>query len=373
MENKNIRILMGIPNPDARGGLLSCVPCLLEYFQANGRTKIFTIIYGSHGRQKHFWSRILDTARMSRRMVRVAREEKLDIIHINTAYDINALLRDVFVVLCLKLANIKVKIFLELHGSDAGLLSKHLIWNLITLILLRNVDGVGFLSTEERGNFIATYPGLQGKFNIVKNVVDLPRFQTKSKFRERYKISRQKTVFLFIARFIESKGILEAIKAFSIVRKKYTCIHLLMVGDGEMMKAAQDMVSILELEEDTTFTGYVEEIETPEIYLGSDILVFPTVTEGFSMTIFNSVAAGLPVITSRIRAAADYLNEPDNCLWVEPRNCKMLTEKMSYLLNYPQMAVRMKRNNRKLAQQFGSERVGEEFLNIYYQIQKQYA
>ena len=146
-----------------------------------------------------------------------------------------------------------------------------------------------------------------------------------------------------------------------------------MVGDGEMMKAAQDMVSILELEEDTTFTGYVEEIETPEIYLGSDILVFPTVTEGFSMTIFNSVAAGLPVITSRIRAAADYLNEPDNCLWVEPRNCKMLTEKMSYLLNYPQMAVRMKRNNRKLAQQFGSERVGEEFLNIYYQIQKQYA
>ncbi len=93
--------------------------------------------------------------------------------------------------------------------------------------------------------------------------------------------------------------------------------------------------------------------------------------EGFSMTIFNSAAAGLPIVTSRIGAAADYLKEPDNCLWIEPKDCEMLAEKMSYLLNHPQLREKMAINNRKLAQQFSSERVGVEFLKIYSKMQVQ--
>lgn len=360
-----MKILMGIPNPDARGGPLSCEPYLLEYFQTNDYTKVFPIVYGSHGGQKHIWRRVLDTVNMCRDMVKTAKKEKPDIIHINTAYDIKALLRDTFVVLYLKFANIRAKLFLKLHGTDVGLLSRHLVWKLTTLTLLRNIDGAGFLSTEEKNNFLATYPELKNKFYIVKNIVNSSRFQIKSDFRERCKISKQKTVFLFIARFIESKGILEVIKAFSVVKKKYTDTHLLLVGDGTMMKAAKELVATLELEKETTFTGYIDEIKTPEIYLGSNILVFPTVTEGFSMTIFNSAAAGLPIITSRIRAAADYLKEPDNCLWVEPKDCEMLIEKMSYLLNRPQVTEKMAKNNRKLSKQFSRESVGEEFLEIY--------
>lgn len=356
---------MGIPNPDAKGGLLSCVPYLLEYLQTNGRAKVFTIIYGSHGRQKHVWLRILDTVNLSRDMMKIAKKEVPDIIHINTSYDIKALLRDVFIVLYLRLVNIRAKLFLKFHGSDASLLSKNLKWKLITLILLRNIDGAGLLSTEEKNNFLAAFPELKDKFYIVKNVVNSSRFQIKSDFRERYKISKQKTVFLFIARFIESKGILEVIKAFSVVKKKYTDTHLLLVGDGTMMKASKELVALLKLEDETTFTGYVDEIETPEIYLGSDILVFPTATEGFSMTVFNSVAAGLSIITSRIRAVADYLKEPDNCLWTEPKDCEMLVDKMSYLLNHPQLTEKMAINNKKLAQQFSRERVGREFLKIY--------
>ena len=360
-----MKILMGIPNPDAKGGLLACVPYLLEYFQTNGHAKVFTIVYGSHGRQKHIWRRILDTVNLSRDMVKMAKKDSPDIIHINTAYDINALLRDIFIVLYLKFIRIRAKLFLKFHGSNTALLSRNLGWKLITSLLLNNVNGVGVLSKEEKNNFSVAYPELKDKFYIVKNVVNSTRFQIKSDFRERHKISKQKTVFLFIARFIESKGILEVIKAFSVVKKRHTDTHLLLVGDGVMMKAAKELVATLKLEKETTFTGYIDEIKTPEIYLGSNILVFPTVTEGFSMTVFNSAAAGIPIITSKIRAAADYLKEPDNCLWVEPKDCEMLVEKMSYLLNRPQLAEKMAINNRKLTQQFSRERVGEEFLKIY--------
>ncbi|MGR3302588.1 MAG: glycosyltransferase family 4 protein [Candidatus Scalindua sp.] len=360
-----MKILIGIPNPDARGGPSSCEPYLLEYFQTNDYTKVFTIVYGSHGRQKHAWRRILDTVNMCREMVKMAKKKSPDIIHINTAYDIKALLRDAFVVLYLRLANIRVKLFLKFHGSNVALLSRNLVWKLITSLLLNNVNGVGVLSKEEKNNFSAAYPELKDKFYIVKNVVNSSRFLIKSDFREKHKISSQVIVFLFIARFIKTKGILEVINAFFIVKERYANIHLLLIGDGEMAEPAKDLVTKLGLVKEVTFTGYVDEAKTPEIYLDSDILVFPTSTEGFSMTVFNSAAAGLPIITSRIRAAADYLREPDNCLWIEPNDCKMLAEKMIYLINHPQLTERMAINNRKLAQQFSSERVGLEFLKIY--------
>jgi glycosyltransferase involved in cell wall biosynthesis len=99
------------------------------------------------------------------------------------------------------------------------------------------------------------------------------------------------------------------------------------------------------------------------------MLVFPTYHyEGFPMVIFNSVAAGVPIITTRIRAAADYLREPDNCLWVEPKNPAMLAEKIIYLLTHAEVRATMKRNNEKLAQAFTAEVVTREYMGIYEQL-----
>lgn len=62
----------------------------------------------------------------------------------------------------------------------------------------------------------------------------------------------------------------------------------------------------MKLKNEVTFTGYIDEKKTLEIYLNSDILVFSTVAEGFSMTIFNFVVA-------------DHLKEPDGYLWAGPK------------------------------------------------------
>ena len=83
------------------------------------------------------------------------------------------------------------------------------------------------------------------------------------------------------------------------------------------------------------------------------------------MTLFYAVAAGMPIITTRIRAAADYLEEPENCLWVEPRNPAMLAEKIALLLDNQELQESMRDSNRKLARQFSSECVTREYLHAY--------
>ena len=83
------------------------------------------------------------------------------------------------------------------------------------------------------------------------------------------------------------------------------------------------------------------------------------------MTVFQAVAAGLPVITTKIRAAADYLKEPDNCLWVEPKEPGIIADKIRSLMDDSVMRQHMAANNRALGAQFTRSIISAEFLGIY--------
>ena len=86
------------------------------------------------------------------------------------------------------------------------------------------------------------------------------------------------------------------------------------------------------------------------------------------MAIFTSVAAGLPVITTQIRAAADYLKEPDNCLWVAQKNPEMIAEKIIYLLQNPELSRKMSDNNKKLSKSFSQKIICQELEAIFMQL-----
>ena len=88
------------------------------------------------------------------------------------------------------------------------------------------------------------------------------------------------------------------------------------------------------------------------------------------MVIFNAAAAGLPIITTRIRAAADYLREPENCLWVEPKRPSQLAEAIVSLLSKPDERERMGLHNRLLAERFSAEIVTREYLESYERIEQ---
>lgn len=88
------------------------------------------------------------------------------------------------------------------------------------------------------------------------------------------------------------------------------------------------------------------------------------------MAVFQSVAAGLPIITTKIRASADYLKEPDNCLWVEPKNPEMLAQKIAYLLENPDISRQMSDNNKQLSKLFTQEIICKELELIFRTILK---
>ncbi|MFQ5718348.1 MAG: glycosyltransferase family 4 protein [Acidobacteriota bacterium] len=358
---------MGIPHPQGPGGPPKHIPQLIAVLRELGH-EVETITYSDcRVQDKTPLSRIRTVARVLWNMARARAKTRPHIIQINSAYDAHAILRDAFIVTLLRWTGAGTRYFVKFHGSDAALLARNGFWRAVTAWTLDRLDAIAVLSTEEATNFKISHPRIAHKIRIVKNIVDVNRFEIRntSSNRSVWGMSSHDIIFLFISRFVPGKGLLDVITAFSQIHEVFRRARLLLVGDGPERSAAEDLVQVNDLRSKVVFTGYLRNQLATDAYTMSDVLVFPTHNEGFSMTIFDSLAAGLPVLTTRIRAAADYLHEPHNVLWVNKEDPGTLARQMARVIRDADLRKTMGENNRQLARQFNRSSVAADFIAIY--------
>ena len=363
-----MRILVGVPEQGSQGGPAACETPFIAELRRLGHDiveEIYAYAESESGVTSRV-NRVFGTARLFQKRVR---EGSFDLVHINTSFDTRALLRDAVVVP--RLSAQGPKIFLKFHGSDTQLLkTKNPALAILWRRLLSHADGIGVLSTEEQADFLRAGVSEQNVF-VVKNVVERNTQQRNPEFLRRWNLPDDRPLLLFIGRFIPTKGLLDVIVASGLFRDAGKQFLLLCLGDGPARPEAEGLVQRLNLQDYVRFFGYIPEEQTAGFYVNSEVLLFPTYhTEGFPMVIFSAAAAGLPIITTRIRAAADYLTEPDNCLWVEPKRPHRLAEKITRLLAQPDEQNRMRLNNRQLAVRFSAETVTREYLESYKRLEQ---
>ncbi|HXM36980.1 MAG TPA: glycosyltransferase family 4 protein, partial [Pyrinomonadaceae bacterium] len=361
-----MRILVGIPEKGSQGGPAACEPPFIAELRRLGH-EVVEEVYAYAETQSGLAvraSRVLGTARRFQHCVRYSR---FDLVHINTSLDPKALLRDAVIVP--RLSSRGAKIFLKFHGSDERLLqTKNPLLTALRRRLLSHADGIGVLSTAEQANFLRAQVPEQEVF-VVKNVVEENSQERSPEFLRLWNLPDDRPLLLFIGRFVPTKGLLDVIAACALLRDAGHKFLLLCLGDGPARSAAELLVRRLNLQDCVRFFGYILEEQTAGFYANSTVLLFPTYhTEGFPMVIFNAAAAGLPIVTTRIRAAADYLKEPENCLWAEPCRPDWLVEKITELLTNDQLRLGMAANNKELAARFSDEIVTAEYLDAYRQI-----
>lgn len=361
-----MKILIGMPAKDSWGGPASSEPPFARALRTMGADATEeTYVYGDKEKPTPFFERIRRVVKTALRFRRILRRESFDIIHLNTAFDLKTLLRDTVSLRLMKPQ--RAKVFLKIHGSEAKYLeSKNFLIAALRRFLMKNADGFGVHTKEEKENF--TKAGFDGeKFFFVKNVVtiaeDLP-----ANFSRRQKEKSDVFRLLFVSRFIPAKGLPETIRACAILKEKGFEFILNCVGDGETRTEAEKEVRLLKLDENVKFTGYISEPEVSDYFFNSDIFVFPTRhAEGFPNVLFKAVAVGLPIVTTRVRAANDYLNEPENCLFCTQKPAN-IAEKIIALVENKNLREAMSAKNFEFGKTLLPENIAREFLEIYTKI-----
>lgn len=357
-----------MPHSQSLGGPAACEPPFVEELRRRGvevEEEIYA--YGDKLQATRLAQRIRRVVAAAIRLRRRLAGGRFDLLHINSSFDARALLRD-FVTISL-IGRTQTRIFIKFHGSDADLLrTRNVFLKRFVRTVLERVDGIGVLSSEEKRNFVAAGQDAKKLF-VVKNIVERDLPQHSADFNARTGLPANTPLLLFIARFIPAKGLLDVIRAAGLLKDRGVDFFLLCIGDGPARAEAEEEVTQLVLNEHVRFSGMIPEYETAKFYVNSTMVVFPTYHyEGFPMSIFYALVAGRPIITTRVRAAADYLQEPKNCLWVEPRNPIMLAERIQFLLEHPELCAAMSESNRRLAKEFSAKGVTDEYLEAYRQL-----
>lgn len=110
---------------------------------------------------------------------------------------------------------------------------------------------------------------------------------------------------LVMSRLDPGKGILESIQTFAILKKQFPELELRIVGKGELMKPAQQLVEELVLQ-DVSFSGFIPNEQKPDEFTKADFYLFPTThTEGMPASLLEALAFGLPVLTRPMGGIAD--------------------------------------------------------------------
>lgn len=146
-------------------------------------------------------------------------------------------------------------------------------------------------------------------------------------------------LILAVGRLIPKKGYCDLIDACDLLRTGGMNIHCLIVGDGRLRNALEEMVKILNLDDCVRLTG---EMSQPAIMalMEREAAVFchPSIIDekgdrdGLPNVILEAMCCGLPVITTPISAAGEAIHHSANGLLVPQKDPEALARALARLL-----------------------------------------
>jgi glycosyltransferase involved in cell wall biosynthesis len=137
-------------------------------------------------------------------------------------------------------------------------------------------------------------------------------------------------VLLFHGRVDRRKGVLDLLEALP------DGVRLVVSGIGPDLDEARARA-----DGRTTFLGYVPPDEAPAVYRSADVFVSPTYSEGFSNTLLEAMASGLPVVSTDSVGVVDCVRHEENGLLHAPGDVAGLTKELDRLLADGELRARL--------------------------------
>jgi glycosyltransferase involved in cell wall biosynthesis len=197
------------------------------------------------------------------------------------------------------------------------------------------------VSEANRSDLIDECPAAKAKTYTVYNGVDLSAFS--SRF-DRQKVRReigvlQGPVLVTIARLTEQKGHRYLVQALPCLLETWPQLCCLFVGEGELRDALHCMANDLGVERACRFVGVRQDIA--DILAAADVVVLPSISEGFPFVLLEALAMGCPVVASRVNGVPELIEDHKTGLLVPSRDPQALAKAILEVLGDPTAARKM--------------------------------
>lgn len=170
----------------------------------------------------------------------------------------------------------------------------------------------------------------------------------------------------------ELYGIEYLMQAFKFIYEKYLNLQmkLLIVGGGSLELKLKKLAKELNIDEATTFTGFIEYKNIEQYHNMLDIyLALSDYDESFGVAILEAGACEKPVIVSDIGGLPEVVEHNNTGIVVPPRDSVQASKAIEYLLLNKEERIKMgKSSRRRILEKYDFKRNLEDMVNIYYDV-----
>jgi glycosyltransferase involved in cell wall biosynthesis len=145
------------------------------------------------------------------------------------------------------------------------------------------------------------------------------------------------TVYLFIGRLVEKKGVPYLLEALSTIRDEIGSWQLVIAGDGPLLAETKAKVESLGLADNVRFTGFISGDEKHAYFRAADVMVVPSIVssdgdaEGLPVALLEGLAYGLECIATNESGADDIITHGLDGLLCEEKDSAALATNLTYL------------------------------------------
>lgn len=193
------------------------------------------------------------------------------------------------------------RLVVSLHGNDVERFSRDGVGSAELCALLREADAVTACSRRLLELAYRLEPCIAGKGTPIYNGIHPQRFLGATAYRH------ERPYILAVGRLTYTKGIDLLIEAFARIAPSETADDLLIAGEGEAREEVMGLARRLGVDERVRFLGGVTPEAAVQLLKGCRFAVVPSRSEGFGLVALECLAAGKPLLATRVGGMAEFL------------------------------------------------------------------
>ncbi|MBL8342367.1 MAG: glycosyltransferase family 4 protein [Rubrivivax sp.] len=195
---------------------------------------------------------------------------------------------------------------------------------------------------------------------IIPNIIDLQRFQPRAPR------AASADPHVIVTRNLEPiYDIPTALRAFAAIRQRLPRARLTVAGSGPLLDELCELAQQLGLTEAVRFSGRIDNGRIGELYADADLLLNPSTADNMPISILESMACGVPVVTTCAGGIPDLVQDGVTALMVPVGDDAAMAAAALRVLEDPALAWRLRSAGVREAGRYGWPQVREQWYAAY--------
>lgn len=288
---------------------------------------------------------------LASKMVSVAKNEKLDLLHVH--YAIPHASAAYMAKQILRTQDIVMPVVTTLHGTDITLVGKDPTYEPVVTFSINQSDGVTAVSKDLRKETYNSFR-VTNEIEVIPNFIDLEKFKKQKKDHFKRAICPAgESLIVHTSNFREVKRVLDVVRIFNNIVKEIPA-KLLMIGDGPERDNAEALCRELRISDDVRFLGKLEAVE--EVLSVADLFLMPSEKESFGLAALEAMACEVPVISTNTGGLPELNVQGGTGFLSAVGDIEDMTQKALFVLD-PANLPRFKENALQRAKEFDISRI----------------